>query len=753
MNMPSRRAALGVAVCLCLAACERNAGPLAPPFAGPAASAAPSAPAAAHRAPSPILFVTQVPLHSDFAARLSTFANHLPGDQQSPRGGALMLRYPDGALRNLSAEAGFRDVAVREPTVHWDAQKAVFSMLDGATWQLYEASGLAPGARAVVRKIPGQPERYNNVSPLYDSADRVLFTSDRPRNGERKLYPQLDEYEATPTTTGIWRLDPASRQLVLLNHTPSGAFSPTLDSFGRIVFTRWDHLQQDQLADRDRDAVHNGVALPFQSFNYASERADARPTASREEAFPESRAGGTGPYGEVSAYISNFFAPWAMNQDGSNEETLNHVGLHELSFGYQTPSFRDDPALTARTSDRLHANRFALRREGGLFQLREDPVHPGEYLGVAARESASFTTNTLVRLRGGPGANPEQMVLTALTEAAANDVLKGGRYRNPLPLSDGSLLASRTASVRAPEQGGTLDGLRLTWLERGADGVYRAGAPLTAGIRAAVARSGSHGQPGAAVGADGGGLLWELEAVEVRARPRPPLTASVLEAPERAVLAEEQVSEQALRDWLIRNELALIVTRDQTSRDRAEKQQPYNLRVPGGKQTTAPDAAQARVYDISHFQIFQADQLRAYPDRAGRRVLARPMHEATAGGRAANPAPAALGSRSAAAAAPASAPPGSVRIAADGSTAAFVPARRALTWQTTDAQGNAVVRERNWVTFQPGEMRTCAACHGVNTATQAGLGNPINKPEALRSLLAYWKANWQPNAKPGIRPD
>jgi mono/diheme cytochrome c family protein len=85
-------------------------------------------------------------------------------------------------------------------------------------------------------------------------------------------------------------------------------------------------------------------------------------------------------------------------------------------------------------------------------------------------------------------------------------------------------------------------------------------------------------------------------------------------------------------------------------------------------------------------------------------------------------------------------PAGSVKIAADGSSAAFVPARRALTWQTTDAKGNAVVRERNWVTFQPGEMRICAACHGVNTATQAGVGNPINKPEALRALLAYWKS-------------
>ncbi len=37
----------------------------------------------------------------------------------------------------------------------------------------------------------------------------------------------------------------------MVNHTPSGAFSPLLDSAGRIVFVRWDHLQRDQQADTD----------------------------------------------------------------------------------------------------------------------------------------------------------------------------------------------------------------------------------------------------------------------------------------------------------------------------------------------------------------------------------------------------------------------------------------------------------------------------------------------------------------------
>jgi len=84
-------------------------------------------------------------------------------------------------------------------------------------------------------------------------------------------------------------------------------------------------------------------------------------------------------------------------------------------------------------------------------------------------------------------------------------------------------------------------------------------------------------------------------------------------------------------------------------------------------------------------------------------------------------------------------PAGSVKIGADGSTAAFVPARRALAWQTTDAAGTPIVRERVWVTFQPGEVRVCASCHGVNDKDQSDKPAPTNEPEALRDLLKLWK--------------
>jgi mono/diheme cytochrome c family protein len=220
------------------------------------------------------------------------------------------------------------------------------------------------------------------------------------------------------------------------------------------------------------------------------------------------------------------------------------------------------------------------------------------------------------------------------------------------------------------------------------------------------------------------GPLWELDPVEVVARIKPARRTSALQAPEQQVFSEVGVDETTLRTWLRTNNLALIVSRDVTTRDRADVQQPFNLRVPGGVSTVPLGG---KVYDLAHLQIFQGDQVRGYggttTPRAGRRVLSQTMHGNAVTSNPANP----------------SGPIGSVRVGLDGSTAAFVPAQRALTWQLTDGAGKAVVRERNWISFQPGEIRTCASCHGINSQSQTGTAAPQNKPEALRQLLTAWK--------------
>jgi hypothetical protein len=688
-------------------------------------------------APYGILFVTQVPV-AGFNVVTSTFGNHDADVRRAPRGGDLWVRYDDGTLRNLTAEAGLgqaglqgdKAIAVREPSVHWGGRKALFSMAVGAPtqrygsstayrWQVYEVEGLGRGETVRVTKVPNQPADYDNVAPFYGTDDRVLFASTRPRSGEAHLYPQLDEYESSPTNAGLYSLDPTTGDLFLVNHAPSGAFSPSIDSAGRIVFTKWDHLQRDQQEEYDRlRGTSHG------SFDFAGEAAAAA-HAAPSETFPEARAPDDPRLGpDETPLVFNQFFPWEVREDGSGEETLNHVGRHEFGGAYSEGSFRSDPNLTYQAPPSAHQNRVYVKDAGGLFDLIEDPAAPGTFYGVNAAEFATETAGQLVRFNGAPGTNPDEMVIAELTPAVTRlapsgggDASHTGHYRDPLPLASGELVASHTAETRPNVNDGSVTApnvrykFRLKTLEK-SGAYYVAGAPLTGGIRKAL----SWWTPDQL--ATWEGELWELNPVELRSRPRPGRAAQALPAPERAIFEQEGVSEAALRAWMAQNQLALVVSRNVTSRDRGDVQQPFNLRVPGGAQTLG---AGGKVYDVSALQLLQGDQVRGYQDRKGRRTIARPMHESAAAefldGDVA----------------------GGAEVAPDGSVASFVPARRAMTWQLVDPAGAPVVRERNWVSFAPGEVRACPSCHGVNTADQAGRPAPENPPEALRSLLRAWK--------------
>ncbi len=686
--------------------------------------------------PHPILFVTQVPVGA-FGTVTSIFDNHEPSPQQAPRGGDLVLRYPNGTLRFLTSEAGFGNggqqganaIAVREPCVHWSGEKALFSMVVGAPtaqydlaayrWQIYEVSGLAEGATATIRRIENQPAEFNNVSPIYGSGSRILFASDRPPSGAAHHYPPLDEYESSPTVAGIYSLDQANGTVTLLEHSPSGIFSLSFDTAGRVIFTKWDHLQRDQQGDtRDLAASHR-------AFTWASEAADAATTKALAgaEVFPEPRTTDDPSYAPaLEPHSFNHFFPWEMNEDGTEEETLNHIGRHELSGTFTEGSFIDDPNLTYFTPPELHANTFALTGTGGVFHLREDPTHPGQFLTTHAPEFATASGGVILRLVGPAGMNADAMTLTPVTTpgdvaTVPNDT---GYFRNPLPLSDGTIVAAHTAATDQVVNLGTVEAPAWSYAYRLKQltpaGAYQVpGEALTAGISKSV----SWWTPD--VLATYNGPLWELDPVEVAPRAEPTPRLPKLPEIEAGVFQATAVDVAAFQAYLRDRNLALIVSRNVTQRDRGDRHQPFNLRVPGGVESIG---APGTVYDVSHLQIFQADAVRGYGEpgqpQPGRRPLPRPMHES---GVSQSP----------------GAPSGGVTIAADGSFAAFVPARRALTWQLTGPSGAGVVRERNWLSFQAGEIRVCANCHGINTASQTNDASPTNAPEALRALLERWK--------------
>lgn len=680
--------------------------------------------------PNPIMFVTQFPIPVDFGTIGSVFNNHRANMDLVGRGGDLYVRYGNGTLRNLTREGGYglddvmqqgaSAIAVRDPSVHWSGRKAVFSMVVGAPtrqhqvssywWQLYEISGFGEGEQVTIRRVPNQPPDYNNIMPVYDSAGNIIFVSDRPRNGARHLYPQQDEYESAPTNTGLWSLSHSTGELSLLQHSPSGSFDPFVDSFGRIVFSRWDHLLRDQQND----------AGTFGTFNYSSEAIDSVATTRRDEVFPEPRINGEG----INRFVINHFFPWQINQDGTGEETLNHLGRHEL-HKFFTRSFTNDPNLS--DFEVALSSRPSRNEALNFLQLHEDSGSPGTYYAIAAPEFGTHNAGQILRLHAPPSANADDIdieYVTHLATRSTSDVPQNsGHYRNPIVLSDGRLVSSHAGFRGVAGNDGTTAApvpryhFRLRTVDRAADGTYAAAQDLTTGI----ARHVRYWSPGVLV--EYQGPMWELSPVEVVARAVPAQSSASTALPEQTAYQMAGVSEEAFRDYLRAEGLAVLVMRDVTTRDDADEQQPYNLRVAGGGRQT-PLSPVGRVYDIAHMQMVQADQIRGRAGHAGRRVLAQMMHDegATQANRfqSANP-------------------PGSVPIYPDGSVAVFVPARRALAWQATAEDGTPVVRERYWLTFQPGEVRACDGCHGVN---KLGHGNePASRQtaEAFVELLVRWK--------------
>ena len=703
--------------------------------------------------PNPIMFCTQVPNPDGFATCLETFGNHQASMYSAPRGGDLYIRYTDGTLKNLTQTAGFGQtgrqgataISVRDPAVHWSGTKALFSMAIGAptvqyqvlnfTWKLYEITGLGKNETPVITLIPNQPVGYNNIQPIYGTDDRIIFTSDMPLGGLAHLYPQHDEYESSPTVSGIWKLDPKACSMAagleMLTHAPSGDFTPIIDQSGRLIFTRWDHLQRDQQADADIDH-----SAGYGTFNYANESANASKSSILPdiEVYPEPRPIRTDlltlpQWANTNPQTFNIFNPWMMNEDGTEMEILNHLGRHEMG-NYMTQNFTNDANLHDFYSP---PSPTPIR---GMFHIQESPTTPGLYYGIEAPEFGTHGSGMVVKVNAPPGTHPEQINFTYVTHpetripSTTPTANHTGMYRNPMPLSDGQVIVSHSQATTLDQNIGTSTAklskydFRIKILSP--DGSYfKATTALTG---SGISKSVSWWSPDLLYTYNG--VLWETYPVEVKARALPTTQTLNIESvapPEQALFTASGVNLNDFRKFLRRNNLSVLAIRDVTSRDDADQQQPFNLQVSGTSHKTVSAATPTPIYTVKYLQFFQNDQLRGIggsgTPKAGRRGIAQTLHDPIA--MTYNP--------------PTTGSQGSANIHADGSVAMVVPAKRALAWQLTDANNKGIVRERLWISTKPGEVRTCTSCHGESTLNQAGLTSPTNAPLALTTLLNHVK--------------
>jgi hypothetical protein len=764
---------------------------------------------AAHAAPlnRTVLYITQTPMpddslsltHDIAGTRLtvaSTMQSPLADTTHVARGGALWIRYP-GALsatnpRNLTAAAGYggsvdgnnnatgfqgaNSIAVQRPFVHWNGAKAIFAMIVGAPlsasdttqfhWQLYEITNFAQGQTPVISYVTGQPAAYNNYQACYDTQDRIVFVSDAPIGMQAHLYPQLDEYMSLPCNTGLWQLDRTTNQVKQIVHAPSGAFSPFIDSAGRVMFVQWDHLSRDVFATYDRSPIVGNGDLWTQTFNgngnFDSEGTNAPFTLGTAGNYatynyhPEPRNFDKTAFVGTNLNSNSFnqFFPWECREDGSSHEVQNHVGRHEFGGSQAKPSFNDDDNLVPLT--------FAHATALNFLHVTESPSSPGTFYAVSPPEVGTHVAGPILTYTGPLGQNPDTMSVTYLTSTTAVPNTALGQsplgtpvdiYRNPTPLSDGSMLTVHAAVTQYDTNSGTASqpksryDFRLRMMMASGSTLV----PDTANNPTSPQNVNLSYYAGSSPITYSGAHMWELDPVEVidRSATKPAQLTSSIASVEQTVFDEEMVHAPTFQNYLRTHNLALVVNRNSTRRDAADKQQPFNLKIATSITQTlgavVPGVPQ-KIYDIGWVQLLQADALRGYTldgqnvnasPLPGRRFMPNPLHSTL------NEMPAVAG-----------APSGAVKLGDDGSWAAVLPAGRAVSWQMMDGAGTkSQVKERYWVSFAPGELRTCAVCHGVNTADQAGnLGVPVNKPDALRSLLQYWRANNPPGSMQHAAP-
>lgn len=693
---------------------------------------------------NPILYCDVTPTPNTYSALVSPFGNHTTIAKFAPRGGDLMIVYPNGKVRNLTAEAGYgargvdqeNGIAVREPCVHWSGKKALFSMVNGhgplSRWQIFEVSGLGLREEAQIAHLKGQPG-HNNVSPFYLSDGRIGFTSDLDRSGEPRTYHQLDEYEGVQTVTGLWAFDRDTGETTLLAHHPSGSFEPFVDSYGRILFTRWDHLVRDQQVDKDW--YGHG---PFGAHDYVSETSDERVPGNPVDIFPELRTETLAmirqgiatdafwPDDDPGSYGIEFneFLAWQINQDGTREETLNHYGRHEM-FPLVRPARTDDPSIVPL---------YRPRNESvySVHQISESPFRKGVYYATDCRRFDTHGAGQIVSLTGPRGLMGDSVHFSHITHLSTQEPSlpenaapeHSGLYRDPILCSDGVALAvnaqttMKDANVGEPGKPVSRYSFRIFTLKP-KDGYWEKDRPIAVQTYKRLRWNTEQNGP-----QEWSGLLWQLWPTEVVAKKRPPYTrARYIDMPGRRMrkmFQEYGLTMQEVSDWLAENDKALMVVRDVTSRDEADRQQPYNLKAGN----VVRDTGTGPVREIAGLELFQANLVRGvdsgvFEARGGRRPLAQRMTDGFV--------------------VPGSGSPSIASVASDGSAVAVVPARRAISWQTVESTGKPVVRERYWVSFAPGEIRACDGCHGSNARNQMGeaLLDANPEPLALRDMLDW----------------
>jgi hypothetical protein len=205
-----------------------------------------------------IVFVSRNPIPGDPRA----VPGLGPAHRTAATGGRLMLREPNGAVRELLPKGTLYDVS--DPAVSFDARSIAFAGTPApdSAWRLYVVGLDGHGLRSITRSDEGRPGRYDDFDPCWIGGRRLCFASTRfGLTAQYADVPVSNLYVVPVPRSG----ETPSRPRRITSES-NGAEEPTLDPIRHeIVFARWWFNRYQ--ASVDGITMTAATALPRDSVN------------------------------------------------------------------------------------------------------------------------------------------------------------------------------------------------------------------------------------------------------------------------------------------------------------------------------------------------------------------------------------------------------------------------------------------------------------------------------------------------------
>ena len=135
---------------------------------------------------------------------------------------------PDGSLKTLFRPQ--KKLYVGEFDLNWDAERLLFTMPDGRTWQIHEIRTDGTGLRQVSREDP----KVDNFDPCYLPGGQIVFAS-------TASWHAVPCWHGKERACAIYRMDADGSNMRQLCFDQDLDLHPAVLNDGRVVFSRWDY--------------------------------------------------------------------------------------------------------------------------------------------------------------------------------------------------------------------------------------------------------------------------------------------------------------------------------------------------------------------------------------------------------------------------------------------------------------------------------------------------------------------------------